>query len=216
MPESISTDAKLSLARTQWMPKMALLAAPLLLISPVSAQGPANDIIAICERSDDAAQRIACLENALRNLSGENGPTTAGSTTKTAPSDATVIENQPATLETSAAAGPETPGESVAGNAVTGLGAEQVLRKRVVNGEIEDKAPRQETHAVAEHGRSASGLLLMILENGQVWRQKRSDGVSVRLSKNRPYTVTISDGAVSGYKMKIHQASKTIRVERLN
>ncbi len=62
----------------------------------------------------------------------------------------------------------------------------------------------------------ADGVAIIVLDNGQVWRQISSDSVRLRL-KRKPidYQATIKKGAVGSFRMRIEPLGKTIRVRRI-
>ncbi len=158
-----------------------------LAIGPAAAQEPqgAELIVSCREGSPDADARIACLEAAITSLTSPAG-VAAG--------------NAP----------------DVAQNEVSGLGAEQVMARQAIKedgaaAEIDEKV----TASVTEFARTPSGAYVFFLDNGQVWRQKRADSNRIRLSEKRQYTVSVSPGAISGYRLKVNELRRTLLVERI-
>ena len=139
-------------------------------------------------------ERIACLEAALRRQ--------AGAAPAPAPRTA-AAETREAMGEPAAAPRAE----------ADGLGAEQVRMRRVREG---SEAERRAVEArIIDHAYTALGALVVVLDNGQAWRQGRSDGTEIRLEDGAPYTVRIEAGLLSGYRMRIHEIERIITVERL-
>lgn len=171
-------------------------AASIALFANATAAAQGQNPIDYCrENSDGKKARIACLEAAITTLmSGQ----TASAATETAPL---------------AAAPPEVTDP----DAPTGLGAEQVERRRIETGEVErEKVEKERVYAkITDFAKTGSGFFVVFLDNGQIWRQRKSDSTVVRLSKNREYEVEVYEGAISGYRMKIPGASKILLVERL-
>lgn len=61
------------------------------------------------------------------------------------------------------------------------------------------------------------GSVTLTLENGQVWRQLDSDGkrLNIRKSNDKTYTAEVKRGAVGGYRLKVVELRKTVRVRRI-
>ena len=55
----------------------------------------------------------------------------------------------------------------------------------------------------------------MTLENGQVWRQIKGDTQQVRVDLERNQTVDIEESSLGGYKLRLNEMRRTIRVERV-
>lgn len=172
------------------------------------AAGPAfaqQDPIETCRKqSATDAARIACLEETVRMLLGTplqaSGEPASVASKETAPQDTSVAQLDPAP-----SAEP------------TGMGAEQVKRRQIEKGERnrdEDKAEPVGA-VVTEFAYTSLGNVIFFLDNGQIWRQKDADASSIRLSKKRRYSVVISEGMLSGYRLTINELKKTLLVERL-
>ncbi|MEZ5895181.1 MAG: hypothetical protein R3C51_02160 [Parvularculaceae bacterium] len=172
-------------------------AAALLAFAPAAAQEPQGDeLILNCrETSPDADARIACLEAAITSLASP-----AGLAAQRAPNVAQVGVGANEAVQ----------------NEVSGLGAEQVIARTAVKGDdgandIDEKV----NAAVTEFAQTPSGAYVFFLDNGQVWRQKRADSNRIRLSAKRQYTVSVSPGAISGYRLKVNELRRTLLVERV-
>lgn len=53
------------------------------------------------------------------------------------------------------------------------------------------------------------------LENGQIWRQIKGDVQDIRVSVGRNPTVDISESSIGGYKLRLNEIKRTIRVQRI-
>jgi len=186
---------------------------------PASGAHAQEDAIARCRTAATAEARIACLEDALRADSREDGVET------------------PQTAETGQRRGFRLPGlpfgnrgqrdsqGAIAAQAdetmpsVDGLGAEQVNARR--------SNRRSDQLAAAEADRVDSAIaafevipyerLEITLANGQVWRQISADNqrVATRMRQNLDYTASIQEGRLGGYQLRINELSRIIRVERI-
>lgn len=178
----------------------------------IGVDAPANaqtDPISHCrENTDGKSERIACLEAAILGLMG--GPSQALSQ---ADDQADAAPPPPARLA-------ETDAPSAAPDEPSGLGAEQVVKREVERGErdntiAEQRRSERVTSKIVDFARTDAGFLLIFLENGQIWRQRKSDSVVLRLSRNKDYEAEIRRGVISGYRMRIPAAHQTIVVERI-
>lgn len=163
-----------------------------------AAAQPADPIDYCRETSGGKSERIACLEAAITALMAQRS-----ASAPPLPPDVSDI----------AAAPPPVP----AAPPVSGLGAEQVekrLRKEDKLAEAEEEET-EVTAAVVEFGETALGKALLILDNGQVWRQRDSDRNRIRLSAKQQYTVTIKQGMISGYRIHINELGRTFVAERI-
>ena len=53
------------------------------------------------------------------------------------------------------------------------------------------------------------------LENGQIWRQIKGDVQEIRISTDRNPTVDITESSLGGYKLRLNEIKRTIRVQRI-
>lgn len=177
-----------------------LAAAGALCAAGGAAAQPADPIDYCRETSGGKSERIACLEAAITALMAQRSASAPPVPVPAAP-------------EAMAAAGPA-PAEAPP---VAGIGAEQVekrLRKEDKLAEAEEEET-EVTAAVVEFGETALGKALLILDNGQVWRQRDSDRNRIRLSAKQQYTVTIKQGMISGYRIHINELGRTFVAERI-
>lgn len=95
---------------------------------------------------------------------------------------------------------------------VAGLGAEQVESRR----ERAEKKPDAATGLrVASYATVPYQRLQVTLENGQVWRQIEGDVQRFRVDLKRNQTVDIVTAPISGYRLRLNEINRTIRVERI-
>lgn len=194
--------------------RTALLAAVIFnfgLVGPVVAQS-LDDPIARCRNAGDDKARIACLETALRAIP----PVSAGAPTtpaeivpappETAPPVSVPVPARPVT-----AIVPSTPSEK----ASTGLGSEQIVRRKERERPNKQKSRERIEVAVQSFARNALGKWVFVLNNGQIWRQLQGDPTDPILREGQNYTASIRRGTISGYRMNIREVRSTLVVERL-
>ncbi|MEO1661177.1 MAG: hypothetical protein AAFR51_09325 [Pseudomonadota bacterium] len=171
--------------RITFFSSFSTLALGAALWSSASAQTP-DEMIATCAAETDLTERIDCLERALRG-----------------DAVAAVASVEPAAA-VAAVAVVEAPEE---------LGADQVAAR---TGSVEIDENRQ-TFQVASTRLTPRQKLEITLGNGQVWRQIGGDSRVIRISKvyKDSLTADIWNARFSGYKMRLNEVKKTIRVERL-
>ena len=91
----------------------------------------------------------------------------------------------------------------------TELGQEQL--ETVAQKKSKTKA-REISATVIELRRNAFGLYSFHLDNGQIWQQTENDRF---VPPDNDFPVEIRRGAISGYRLHIHNQNKTLRVKRL-
>jgi hypothetical protein len=57
--------------------------------------------------------------------------------------------------------------------------------------------------------------LVVTFENGQVWRQIKGDTNRIRVNLDRNQTADIRESSLGGYKLRLNEIRRTIRVERI-
>lgn len=199
---------------------VAALGASGALTATAYAQG---DIITQCEtRSADDAERIACLEEAIRRLSAiPVAPAPIGEAPlSSAPMASNGADGADAPVGPTAAMAQNTATEAAQGDQPTGLGAEQVMARRdrqaLNNSEPTDKAKDDElTVNVTEYAVAANGDYIFYLDNGHTWRQTGRPNGRLRLYPNKGYTVTIKKGMLSGFRMTVNETKRTFVAERI-
>lgn len=150
-----------------------------------------------CTGLADQAAEIACLRQALeasRKALGETG----GRSAPKAPPTAAVERPQADAAESPAAV----------------LGDEQLLRART---EASSERPDPERIAATITAARADrrGLLVMQLDNGQIWRQGDGTELPVRIGKDEQVRVEIARSGFGGYRMSFPDMGRRIAVARL-
>lgn len=166
------------------------------------AQG-AQEVIERCRAAANDADRIACLEAAL--IEDDNDglriplPFGGGRSSEAA---------APAATAPMAAAGQ--------------MGAEQVAVRegtfddRVDNdGDGEDDGGLRMDAVITRMETDPRGMLVVQLDNGQVWRQTQTESFPVRIDLDQAQPVVVTTSGFGGYRMLIVTPDRRIRVERL-
>ena len=183
----------------------------------VLAADSAEDAIRACrENTKKAKAQVICLETAMRRMfsgvstvSTQDSPASQvqiHSNVSPAPvrQAGTSMGSRPTAMPTQPPAMPK------------GIGAEQVplSGERL---EYSKKAERkaEPAHVVDFAYYGPEKKLVVVLENGQIWKQPSGDRQSVRLRKGDKPDVLIKRGALSGYRMSFIKANRTIIVRRV-
>ncbi|MHA7899442.1 MAG: hypothetical protein ACX94B_06215 [Henriciella sp.] len=187
--------------------KVFLTSASIIVIATAAiadADESPSEAIERCAELEDGSARIACLEAALR---GDTAPAEP-SKTPAAPVISQAIEEVQKPL-------PE-PVESASIAQPVELGAEQVEARTAVRATTPADNPRQ-VFAVSKTRTVPYEKLEITLANGQVWRQIKGDSQKIRVPRKyqNALTAEVWRGPVSGYKMRLSELKRTIRVERL-
>lgn len=184
----------------------------------VMADVTASDLIDYCqEHSTTPAQRIACLENALhiaipagqRASSGQARP--RASQRQEAPAqntgeDGASTANSDSGGSNDYYASPSLP---------HGIGAEQVPLEGKARQQARREYMTSDESTVVDFALNARGKLVLVLNNGQVWKQRGGDVKKVKLSEGETPRVRIKRGAISGYRMDFIDKDRTITVSRV-
>jgi len=96
-----------------------------------------------------------------------------------------------------------------------GIGAEQVIAKTQTREELRENLKAAGGLQVASYDQVPYERLLVILENGQVWRQIKGDTQKIRVDLKRNQTVDITESSLGGYKLQLNEMRRTVRVERV-
>lgn len=204
------------------------------LVAPAALAQAPQDAVERCRAAATDAERIACLEAALLGDDAAAAPMPRAAD-QTAPS----VESQEQTGAgaqggmfarlpfigrsreggADAAAGEVQSSPAPAPSPAAGLGAEQVEARRAREAERENgtaRAPELRLAArIVDFAHTAGGGLVVVLDNGQAWGQIPGDTSEIDLDEDETYTVEIERGAVSGYRLRINEIRRVIRVERL-
>jgi hypothetical protein len=154
-----------------------------------------ESVVERCRKAGSDAERIACLEGALVG----KGVAKAGS-----PEDVTPTKSEPAK---SSPANASQRGQDI--------GARQVQVRNQTGAEIEANLESAHGLRVARYSEVPYRRLEIELENGQVWRQIVGDTQRVYVNLERNQTVDIDESRISGYKLRLNELGRTIRVERI-
>jgi hypothetical protein len=96
-----------------------------------------------------------------------------------------------------------------------GIGASQVIARTQTKEEKLESLEKAEGLVVASYDTVPYEKLVVTLENGQVWRQINGDTQILRVDLKRNQTVNIEESSLSGYKLRLNEMRRTIRVQRV-
>lgn len=175
---------------------IALVTLSTVVVSLESHAQTTEQKIALCRTEMDLTKRITCLEAMLRGetytSSHLNQPTSIN------------LQPTPPIVASSPVAEP------------IELGQEQVANRENANrfGKRDDG---RQSFTVLTTRQVPIRKLEVTLANGQVWRQIRGDTSNIRVSERYKdsLTVDIWQASISGYRMRLNEMRKTIRVERI-
>ncbi len=214
--------------------------AAIALTSLASVSSADEGAIERCREAASADERIACLEAALSaadespadkvvdQQSAMTAPASVPSLPGPADDDVATTEESDAALSTSSDAMPTTPQSTPVADAAAeardavkpvqpplqsekALGAEQI-RSRA---EAEAELAFESSLAVAGYTHFPHMRLEVRLANGQVWRQIKGDTQEVRATLRKNQTVDIEQSSLGGYKLRLNEMRRTIRVRRI-
>ena len=187
--------------------------------------------IARCARIASVGDRILCLENALRETSGEIVAKPVIESVDVAEEAAVAVD--PAAVPEEAAVPPASPpveafADTVAVSAANSatesaepvveeneIGSEQVRVRTATQEERKADLESATGLRVAEYNIVPYERLVVTLENGQVWRQIKGDVQRIRVNLKRNQTVDINESGLGGYQLRLNEIRRTIRVERI-
>lgn len=155
-------------------------------------------VIEHCRKTSSDADRIACLEAALLAQDNEMH---AESELQAAP-----IESASAVAEADA---------PPAADAPIGIGAEQVIARNQTQEEILADLQQAQGLRVKSYAQVPYQRTEVTLENGQVWRQIKGDTQVLRVDLKRNQTVDIDESSLGGYRLRLNEMRRTIRVQRV-
>lgn len=196
------------------------------------SMGPAagQDAIERCRQAAGDAERIACLEAALSGQSRvPEAPDAAEEREPVSPDvpepvaaaasrdrdDDARNDAEPAPGSNRTQVNPDPRPRSGSGEpAAADIGAEQLARRRGRDGETNSLASASDL-AVASFDYVPYNRLQVTLENGQVWLQLTGDTQHIRASLRKNRTVDIEKSSLGGYKLRLNEMRRTIRVERV-
>lgn len=173
--------------------RLFVLSASLVLIATASVAQRA--VIDRCKQTLSDADRIACLEAAILGRELSDGEPQA--------------QIDPPSMEIDAGPGPEAKPEP------QGIGAGQVVARTQSKEEKLERLEKAEGLIVARYDTVPYERLKVTLENGQVWQQIVGDTQKIRVDLKRNQTVDINESSFSGYRMRLNEMRRTLRVERI-
>lgn len=178
-------------------------------------QDTASSAIDRCASETDAAKRIACLEAALRGTPAVAEPVVAQSVITEATPAPTVTPTQTPTPTVAIVETPRKAEIEVA--TAPELGSEQVAARTATKQSTPTPEAIKQQFSVSSTRKVPYEKLEVSLANGQVWRQIKGDNQKIRVPRKYRdgLTAEIWSAPVSGYKMRLTELKRTIRVERL-
>ena len=177
--------------------------------APAAAQ---QSVVEHCRDTSSDADQIACLEAALLGRDyAVAAPTPA------ARIDSPSMEIDAGVADDAIQAAPVEAAELIlaADRTPVGIGAEQVILQNQTREDRDEHLESALGEAVAGYQHVPYERLVVTLENGQVWRQIKGDTARIRVSLDRNQTVDISESGLGGYKLRLNEMRRTIRVERI-
>lgn len=204
-----------------------------LLLSMAPAAG--QDAIEQCRQAAGDAERIACLEAALSRQSQvpeapDTPPPGAAEDSVHVPPDVpdpvVASDSKGGDSHARNAAKPALAADRTQENpdpqprfgsskpAAADIGAEQLARRGGRDDEMDPLASASDL-AVVSFDYVPYNRLQVTLENGQVWLQITGDTQHIRASLRKNRTVDIEESPLGGYKLRLNEMRRTIRVERV-
>lgn len=205
--------------------KRHLQAGGLLVLAGSVCLASVDETISDCALLESKDARIACLEHALRRLDdgGDVASTAEAVVSETpqepAPVDPAPVEEPPPPVEAVKAAdappasAPEPGPADKADPPVAQLGSEQVEAHHRSKAEVATVLRA----TVVDFDFFGYRRLRVQLDNGQIWRQIDGDRTSVEreLRNETSFDVELWGTGLGGYRMRIAELDRTLRVERL-
>lgn len=187
----------------------AIAVTAFLLAAPVAdAQDSVSDDLLACDRLSAAPDRLACFNDIVRRLkAGEAAPVKDRARSPVTDSGpATSRASRPAVAEEAV---PETSRPAVAAaNSIP----EDFGLKRKLKPEGKEQTRPVLTARVVRHWEDSLGRLVLQLDNGQVWTEVVS--YNARIPKGEA-TVEIKPGRFGGWRMRINDNVRLVKVKRL-
>jgi len=162
-----------------------------------------QSVIEHCRKTSSDADRIACLEAALIGKEVQAEPKTQSQIDPPSMD----IEAGPAddAIEPTASTEP----------VVEGIGAGQVIARSQAIEERDAALEKALGMVIAKYEWVPYERLVVTFENGQVWRQIKGDTTRIRTNLERNQTADITESGLGGYKLRLNEIRRTIRVERV-
>lgn len=195
--------------------KLNLAAAGMLVCLAAGAQDVPQSELAECASQPTAAEKLACYE-ALTVISAP-APAQPVSESPDLPAEATMeaeasvpataVADEPPAEAPPAPAQPASAAVDSRPSVPDDLGQEQLGIKE------EKVEPSPVTAVVSEVTQSDSGRLYFHFSNGQVWRQ--IEPRRFQYPKDQEFEVTVSQGMMGEYRMRIGEKGRMVRIRRV-
>ncbi|MEL7490274.1 MAG: hypothetical protein AAGJ73_06110 [Pseudomonadota bacterium] len=188
------------------MTRMPILISVVCFLSAAPAAAGTDDLIPslrTCKAIGEDKARLACLDGVLETLE--------------LATDTTALDDQadpqvPALANASSAVEEPEP-EAEVPEETAEFGAEDIKTKQASK---KTKRPNLLNATLIELATNKSGKYVMILDNGQVWRQLQSDTGRLSIGKKEAnLPVTIKRRSLGGYSFSLERDRRSVRVERL-
>jgi hypothetical protein len=69
---------------------------------------------------------------------------------------------------------------------------------------------------IKEFSYGADERLILVLENGQVWRQIEGDRINLKSDPEKPHVARISRGAVGSFNLNVNEINRFVKVRRVD
>ncbi|MEL7487892.1 MAG: hypothetical protein AAGJ87_11825 [Pseudomonadota bacterium] len=166
-------------------------------------------------------KRLACLDDAIASLGVSGAPAAPGEAITQAPSPTApsrvvnAPSDAPSTLDAAPAPGPAIASAPPSPTVDPGddFGSEDLRQPRR---DKEENKPQALTAAVVEIAKNKRGKLIVILDNGQVWRQLKADTNKLLVPKDPAgETVIVRKRSLGSYQLGFERDRRRIKVERI-
>lgn len=190
----------------------ALAASTVAVASPAIAGKPLDRAVEnaiACRTIATAEERLACFDSAADSLAGAKGE----SARQAASAKENKARKERDSFGLTSATATTGGGEPASGTDFDEFGVEDVAALRRAREEERVNEITAESVSIQYlHG----GRVTLTLNNGQVWRQLDSDSTYLPgARKGRTYSVTLKRAAMGGYRARIEELDKSIRVRRV-
>ena len=172
-------------------------------VSAFALSGPTEDLIAYRAISKDKS-RLKCFDAAVAAIAESVSE-------HRSPNENIAAESSLSALV--AAPSDENTNQGVLANSDDGFGAED-LKERLKKSQA--KKPKQLSVSIVEIAQNKQGKYVIILENGQIWRQLKADTNRLRVPrKSEGLTAVIKRRSLGAHSFSIAGDKRTIKVERM-
>lgn len=182
--------------------RLCLIATGILLMSVNAQANPQlSEQLSVCATKTNNAERLSCYDQLAANAKTSTEFTTTPTLVKPTEMAKAPVMVEPVVANVTPASPIATP------KAAPELNVEDFgLQKKVIEDEV-DKL----YFTVAKVAKSASGAIIITLNNGQVWQQTNAERYKVKKGQN----VYIETGALNSFLLGSDERNATTRVKRL-